>query len=58
MIKLLEKLQDFRLLPVFVLVSMVVGIGIGKFYGISNFALTPPIDAIKAIFRGLLALAQ
>jgi ACR3 family arsenite transporter len=49
--KVLEKLQDFRLLPVFVLVSMAIGVGIGKVYGISNFALTPPIDAIKAIFR-------
>ena len=51
MIKLLEKLQNVRLLPVFVLVSMAIGVGIGKVYGISNFALTPPIDAIKAIFR-------
>jgi ACR3 family arsenite transporter len=50
--KLIEKLQDFRLLPVFVLISMAVGVAIGKIYGISNFALTPPIDAIKAIFRG------
>jgi ACR3 family arsenite transporter len=39
-------------LPVFVLVSMAIGVGIGKVYGISNFALTPPIDAIKAILRG------
>jgi ACR3 family arsenite transporter len=52
LIKPLEKLQNFRLLPVFVLVSMAIGIGIGKIYGISDFALTPPIDAIKAIFRG------
>ncbi|MCI0717420.1 MAG: arsenic resistance protein [Acidobacteria bacterium] len=51
-IKLLEKLQNFRMLPVFVLVSMALGIGIGKIYGISDFALTPPIDAIKSIFRG------
>lgn len=50
--RLLEKLHNFRLLPVFVIVSMVIGIGIGKLYGISNFALTPPIDAIKAIFHG------
>jgi ACR3 family arsenite transporter len=48
----IEKLQNFKLLPVFVLVSMAIGVGIGKVYGISNFALTPPIDAIKAIFRG------
>jgi ACR3 family arsenite transporter len=48
----IEKLQNFKLLPVFVLVSMAIGVGIGKVYGISNFELTPPIDAIKAIFRG------
>ncbi len=40
-----EKLHNFRLLPIFVIVSMVIGIVIGKWYGISNFALTPPIDA-------------
>jgi ACR3 family arsenite transporter len=51
-LKLLEKLQNFRLLPAFVLVSMAAGVAIGKVYGISNFELTPPIDAIKAIFRG------
>lgn len=50
--RFLEKLQNFKLLPVFVLVSMVFGVAIGKVYGISNFALTPPIDALKAIFRG------
>ncbi len=49
--KFLEKLHNFRLLPVFVIVSMVIGIAIGKWYGISNFALTPPIDAIKSIFH-------
>lgn len=48
----IHKLHDFRLLPVFVILSMVIGISIGKWYGISNFALTPPIDAIKAIFQG------
>ncbi len=52
MMRLLEKLQDFKLLPVLVLLSMVVGVAIGKIYGISNFALTPPIEAIKAIFHG------
>ena len=52
LIKLLEQLRNFRLLPVFVLVSMAIGVTIGKVYGISNFALTPPIDAIKSIFRG------
>jgi ACR3 family arsenite transporter len=49
--KLLERLHNFRLLPVFVVVSMVIGIAIGKLYGISNFQLTPPIDAIKSIFH-------
>jgi ACR3 family arsenite transporter len=52
LMRAIEKLQNFKLLPVFVLVSMAIGVGIGKVYGISNFALTPPIDAIKAIFRG------
>lgn len=50
--RFLEKLHNFRLLPVFVIVSMFIGIAIGKFYSISNFALTPPIDAIKSIFHG------
>ena len=50
--KFFEKLHNFRLLPVFVIVSMIIGIVIGKWYGISNFALTPPIDAIKSIFHG------
>lgn len=50
--KLLAKLEDFRLLPVFVVVSMAIGIFIGKALNISDFALTPPIDAIKAIFAG------
>lgn len=39
----LEKLLNFRLLPVFVIVSMVIGIAIGKWYGVSNFKLTPPL---------------
>ncbi len=52
LLQVVERLQNFRLLPVFVLVSMAIGVGIGKVYGISNFALTPPIDAIKAILRG------
>jgi len=47
-----EKLHNFRLLPVFVILSMIIGIIIGKWYGISNFELTPPIDAIKSIFHG------
>ncbi|MBN2845983.1 MAG: arsenic resistance protein, partial [Deltaproteobacteria bacterium] len=50
--KYLEKVQDFRLLPLFVIISMAIGIGIGKYYGISNFQLTPPIDAIKSILDG------
>lgn len=50
--RFLEKLHNFRLLPVFVIVSMVIGIAIGKWYGISNYELTPPIDAIKSIFHG------
>jgi ACR3 family arsenite transporter len=50
--KYLEKVQDFRLLPFFVIISMAIGIAIGKAYGISNFELTPPIDAIKSIFQG------
>ena len=50
--KNIEKLHNFRLLPVFVIVSMIIGIAIGRFYGISNFQLTPPIDAIKSIFHG------
>ena len=49
---LLRKLQDFRLLPFWVTMSMVSGISIGKFYGISNFKLTPPIEAIKSMVKG------
>ncbi len=48
----LHIVQDFRMLPVFVVLSMAAGIALGKWYGISNFELTPPIDAIKAILRG------
>lgn len=48
----IEKLQDFRLLPFFVIFSMAIGILFGKWYGISNFKLTPPIDAIHSIFQG------
>lgn len=50
--KIIEKLDDFRLLPFLVLFSMAVGIFIGKYYSISDFELTPPIDAIKSIFYG------
>lgn len=52
LINLLQKLEDFRLLPVFVIVSMAVGILVGKVLNISNYELTPPIDAIKLIFSG------
>lgn len=51
-ITMLEKVQNFRLLPLFVLVSMAAGIFLGKVAEVSNFAITPPIDAIKNIFRG------
>lgn len=54
--QLLKRLEDFRLLPFFVLVSMAVGIAISKTLSISNFQLTPPIDAIKAIFGGTFQL--
>ena len=50
--RLLQKLEDFRLLPVFVIVAMAVGIAIGKALSISDFELTPPIDAIKSIAGG------
>jgi ACR3 family arsenite transporter len=55
--RLLEKLEDFRLLPVFVLISMAVGIAIGKALSISDFELTPPIDAIKDIAGGTFELS-
>ncbi len=51
-LRFLEKLHNFKLLPFFVLISMAIGIAIGKVYGISNFALTPPIDALASIVRG------
>jgi ACR3 family arsenite transporter len=54
--RLLAKLEDFRLLPFFVVISMAIGIGIGKALSISDFALTPPIDAIKAIVGGTFVL--
>jgi ACR3 family arsenite transporter len=49
---ILVRLEDFRLLPIFVVVSMAIGIAIGNTLAISDFALTPPIDAIKAIAGG------
>ncbi|HEX7592469.1 MAG TPA: bile acid:sodium symporter [Candidatus Limnocylindrales bacterium] len=54
--RLLAILEDFRLLPFFVIVSMAIGIGIGKALSISDFALTPPIDALKAIAGGTFVL--
>ena len=50
--RLLLRLEDFRLLPIFVVVSMAVGIAIGNALQISDFTLTPPIDALKAIASG------
>lgn len=38
-LQVLAKVQNFKLLPVFVLVSMGLGIAIGRVYGISNFSL-------------------
>lgn len=49
---LLSKLEDFRLLPFFVVFSMAVGIGLGKWMSISDFELTPPVEAIKAMLAG------
>ena len=53
---LLVRLEDFRLLPIFVVVSMAIGIAIGNVLHISDFALTPPIDAIKSIAGGTFEL--
>ena len=50
--RLLAKLEDFRLLPFFVLFSMAIGIAIGNVLSVSDFALTPPIHSIKAIAAG------
>jgi len=50
--RLLLRLEDFRLLPIFVVVSMAVGIAIGNALQISDFTLTPPIDALKSIAGG------
>ena len=55
MTRLLVKLEDFRLLPFLVLLSMAIGIAIGNALSISDFALTPPIDALKAIASGTFA---
>jgi ACR3 family arsenite transporter len=48
----LGRLEDFRLLPIFVVVSMAIGIAVGNALAISDFALTPPIEAIKNIAGG------
>jgi len=53
---LLTRLEDFRLLPIFVVVSMAIGIVFGNALRISDFALTPPIDALKAIAGGTFEL--
>jgi ACR3 family arsenite transporter len=52
----LTRLEDFRLLPIFVVVSMAIGIAVGSVLQISDFALTPPIDALKAIAGGTFEL--
>jgi len=43
---ILGRLEDFRLLPIFVVVSMAIGVALGNALAISDFALTPPIEAI------------
>lgn len=53
---LLARLEDFRLLPLFVIISMAAGILGGNALAISDFTLTPPIDAIKAIVGGTFEL--
>jgi len=54
--RLLARLEDFRLLPIFVVVSMAIGIAVGNALSISDFALTPPIAALKAIVAGTFVL--
>ena len=49
---LLARLEDFRLLPLFVVVSMAVGVAIGNALSISDFTLTPPIEALKSMAGG------
>ncbi len=49
---LLARLEDLRLLPILVVIGMVAGIAVGNVLRISDFALTPPIDALKAIAAG------
>lgn len=52
MTRLLARLEDFRFLPIFVVVSMAIGIAVGSVLQISDFALTPPIEALKSIAGG------
>jgi ACR3 family arsenite transporter len=54
--RLLTRLEDFRLLPFFVLFSMAAGILVGNALAISDFELTPPIDALKSIAAGTFEL--
>jgi ACR3 family arsenite transporter len=54
--KVLTRLEDFRFLPIFVVVSMAIGIGVGNVLSISDFTLTPPIDALKSIASGTFEL--
>ena len=53
---ILGRLEDFRLLPIFVVVSMAIGVALGNALAISDFALTPPIEAIKNIAGGTFQL--
>jgi arsenite transporter len=55
--RLFLHLDDFRLLPIFVVVSMAIGIAVGNVLSISDFTLTPPIDALKAIAGGTFELS-
>jgi ACR3 family arsenite transporter len=54
--RLLARLEDFRLLPIFVVVSMAIGIAVGNALSISDFTLTPPIEALKVIAGGTFEL--
>ena len=54
---LLTRLEDFRLLPVLVVACMAIGIALGSLLSISDFVLTPPIDALKAIAGGTFELS-
>jgi ACR3 family arsenite transporter len=56
MTRLLARLEDFRLLPIFVVVSMAIGVAAGNMLQISDFRLTPPIEALKSILGGTFEL--